>query len=155
MKIPDSGTTMEDGPNSAVSPHNGLGPMSSNQAGLGLSSSTPNVNSGSSNKTGGGDPDGGGNNANGGGGNPQRSPQSYSIPGILHFIQHEWARFEMERSQWDVERAELQVTTLTLTDLFPVFQGSPFHPQSRFHGLQLVCRRATVRLAIGGKCHHL
>jgi len=32
----------------------------------------------------------------------------YSIPGILHFIQHEWARFEMERSQWDVEKAELQ-----------------------------------------------
>jgi len=33
---------------------------------------------------------------------------SYSIPGILHFIQHEWARFEMERAQWEVERAELQ-----------------------------------------------
>ncbi|KAG1667331.1 Striatin-3 [Nymphon striatum] len=32
----------------------------------------------------------------------------YSIPGILHFIQHEWTRFEMERSQWEVERAELQ-----------------------------------------------
>ncbi|XP_039284880.1 striatin-3 isoform X2 [Nilaparvata lugens] len=32
----------------------------------------------------------------------------YSIPGILHFIQHEWARFEMERSQWDVDKAELQ-----------------------------------------------
>lgn len=32
----------------------------------------------------------------------------YSIPGILHFIQHEWARFEMERSQWEVEKAEMQ-----------------------------------------------
>ncbi|GFW68326.1 striatin-3 [Trichonephila clavipes] len=32
----------------------------------------------------------------------------YSIPGILHFIQHEWARFELERAQWEVERAELQ-----------------------------------------------
>jgi len=32
----------------------------------------------------------------------------YSIPGILHFIQHEWSRFEMERSQWEVEKAELQ-----------------------------------------------
>ncbi|KAM9809614.1 striatin-like isoform 2-T2 [Syngnathus typhle] len=32
----------------------------------------------------------------------------YSIPGILHFLQHEWARFEVERAQWDVERAELQ-----------------------------------------------
>lgn len=33
----------------------------------------------------------------------------YSIPGILHFLQHEWAHFEVERSQWEVERAELQV----------------------------------------------
>lgn len=33
----------------------------------------------------------------------------YTIPGVLHFIQHEWARFELERSQWDVDRAELQV----------------------------------------------
>lgn len=37
------------------------------------------------------------------------APQ-YTIPGILHFIQHEWSRFEIERSQWDVDRAELQVT---------------------------------------------
>lgn len=37
----------------------------------------------------------------------------YSIPGILHFIQHEWARFEMERSQWEVDRAELQVNNYT------------------------------------------
>lgn len=34
----------------------------------------------------------------------------YSMPGILHFLQTEWARFEMERSQWEVERAELQVS---------------------------------------------
>ncbi|XP_051957105.1 LOW QUALITY PROTEIN: striatin-like [Xyrauchen texanus] len=32
----------------------------------------------------------------------------YSIPGILHFLQHEWARFEVDRTQWEVERAELQ-----------------------------------------------
>lgn len=38
----------------------------------------------------------------------------YSIPGILHFIQHEWARFELERSQWEVDRAELQVHCLLM-----------------------------------------
>merc|ERR1712109_322897 len=37
----------------------------------------------------------------------KQRPQ-YSMPGILHFLQTEWARFEMERSQWEVERAELQ-----------------------------------------------
>ncbi|XP_072123332.1 striatin-3 isoform X2 [Mobula birostris] len=41
---------------------------------------------------------------------PQEEPQrpQYTIPGILHYIQHEWARFEMERAHWEVERAELQ-----------------------------------------------
>jgi len=38
----------------------------------------------------------------------QDSRPSYSIPGILHFIQHEWTRFEMERAHWEIERAELQ-----------------------------------------------
>merc|ERR1711934_584363 len=36
----------------------------------------------------------------------QNFPQ-YSIPGILQFIQAEWSRFELERAQWKVEKAEL------------------------------------------------
>ena len=44
---------------------------------------------------------------------PDEMPrQQYTIPGILHYIQHEWARFEMERAHWEVERAELQVSML-------------------------------------------
>lgn len=66
-------------------------------------------------------PSPGGNGAAGGGGPPAAEgagsaagpelsrPQQYTIPGILHYIQHEWARFEMERAHWEVERAELQV----------------------------------------------
>ncbi|XP_020025375.1 striatin-3 isoform X1 [Castor canadensis] len=62
----------------------------------------------------------GGNGVAGGGGPPASEgagppagpelsrPQQYTIPGILHYIQHEWARFEMERAHWEVERAELQ-----------------------------------------------
>ena len=41
----------------------------------------------------------------------------YSIPGILHFLQHEWSRFEMERGQWEVERAELNVSS-QITNFF-------------------------------------
>uniref|UniRef100_A0A8C9ZU67 Striatin n=1 Tax=Sander lucioperca TaxID=283035 RepID=A0A8C9ZU67_SANLU len=41
-----------------------------------------------------------------GGGEAARA--QYNIPGILHFLQHEWGRYEVERSHWDVERAELQ-----------------------------------------------
>ncbi|KAH8028815.1 hypothetical protein HPB51_019901 [Rhipicephalus microplus] len=57
---------------------------------------------------------------------PAQRPQ-YSIPGILHFIQHEWARFEMERAQWDVERAEFQVSVCCGDALRPCFAslGTP------------------------------
>lgn len=42
-------------------------------------------------------------------GNAQSDVPQYTIPGILHFIEHEWQRFQAERSQWDTDRAELQV----------------------------------------------
>jgi len=51
---------------------------------------------------------GAGQMAKGTAGDDNNVRHQYSIPGILHFIQHEWARFEMERSQWEVEKAELQ-----------------------------------------------
>ncbi|KAM8986064.1 striatin-4 isoform 1-T1 [Ara ararauna] len=31
-----------------------------------------------------------------------------NLPGVLHFIQHEWARFEAEKGRWEAERAELR-----------------------------------------------
>jgi striatin 1/3/4 len=34
---------------------------------------------------------------------------SYTIPGILHYLQHEWSRFEYDRQQWEADRAELLV----------------------------------------------
>lgn len=46
----------------------------------------------------------------------------YSIPGVLHFIQHEYARYELERSQWDVDRAELQVSLRPNPGSFFFFQ---------------------------------
>ncbi|XP_055375621.1 striatin-3 isoform X2 [Condylostylus longicornis] len=54
----------------------------------------------------GGIDDGNGGGAHGN--NTQQTTPQYTIPGILHFIQHEWSRFESERAQWDVDRAELQ-----------------------------------------------
>jgi hypothetical protein len=34
---------------------------------------------------------------------------AYTIPGILHYLQHEWARFDYDRQQWEADRAELLV----------------------------------------------
>jgi len=50
-----------------------------------------------------------GNKQNEDGGNSANRTTHYSMPGILHFLQTEWARFEMDRAQWEIDRAELQV----------------------------------------------
>lgn len=55
----------------------------------------------------------------GGGGSGEATRAHYNIPGILHFLQHEWARFEVQRAQWEVERAELQVKRLRVSDITP------------------------------------
>lgn len=39
----------------------------------------------------------------------------YTMPGVLHFIQHEWSNFELERSHWEIDRAELQVSRRVYT----------------------------------------
>jgi len=51
--------------------------------------------------------------AGGGGGHGFDSLASkleYTLPGVIHFLQQEWKRFEHERNEWSVERAMLQVT---------------------------------------------
>lgn len=40
---------------------------------------------------------------------PEQPISNYTIPGILHFIKHEWSRFEKDKASWEVERAELNV----------------------------------------------
>lgn len=35
--------------------------------------------------------------------------REYSLPGVLHYLQSEWRRFERERNEWAIERAELKV----------------------------------------------
>ncbi|NXD85492.1 STRN protein, partial [Halcyon senegalensis] len=51
---------------------------------------------------------GGGVSASGAAPPVSASRAQYSVPGILHFLQHEWGRFEAERAEWEAERAELQ-----------------------------------------------
>ncbi|KAL3115239.1 hypothetical protein niasHT_011282 [Heterodera trifolii] len=32
----------------------------------------------------------------------------FSMPGVLHFLQQEWGRYELDRAQWEIERTELK-----------------------------------------------
>ena len=51
----------------------------------------------------------------------------YTLPGSLHFLQTEWARFESERSKWDVEKAELEVDIIYIyfCRLFCIYKYIP------------------------------
>lgn len=39
----------------------------------------------------------------------QEGEAGLSLPGILHFIQYEWGRFQAEKCRWEAERDELRV----------------------------------------------
>lgn len=40
---------------------------------------------------------------------PQDGDSGMTLPGILHFIQYEWGRFQAEKYRWEAERDELRV----------------------------------------------
>lgn len=46
------------------------------------------------------------------------SSPSYTMPGVLHFLQSEWAKMESERGLWEIERAELQVLSQSSCSLY-------------------------------------
>jgi hypothetical protein len=33
----------------------------------------------------------------------------YTFPSVLNYLQSEWRRFERERSEWEIEKAEIKV----------------------------------------------
>lgn len=89
MKVPDQfcGSTMED--NSSSASHNDNGQLSGG-ADVPVTNNKHQDSDNASNEE------------------AKDQKAQYSMPAILHFIQHEWARFELERSQWELDRAEYQ-----------------------------------------------
>lgn len=39
---------------------------------------------------------------------PQNGFSNYTFPGILHYLQMEWRRFEKERTEWEIEKSDLK-----------------------------------------------
>ena len=50
---------------------------------------------------------------------PPQSGQDFTLSSVLHFLQTEWRRYERDRNEWEIERAEMRVrlrlTYLVLT----------------------------------------
>lgn len=43
---------------------------------------------------------------------PPPNGQDMSLATVLHYLQSEWRRYERERNEWEIERAEMRVSAL-------------------------------------------
>lgn len=44
---------------------------------------------------------------------PPQNGQDYTLSSVLHFLQTEWRRYERDRNEWEIERAEMRVCRYT------------------------------------------
>lgn len=45
---------------------------------------------------------------------PPLNGQDFTLSSVLHFLQTEWRRYERDRNEWEIERAEMRVRRLVL-----------------------------------------
>lgn len=41
---------------------------------------------------------------------PPQNGQDFTLSSVLHFLQTEWRRYERDRNEWEIERAEMRVS---------------------------------------------
>ena len=44
---------------------------------------------------------------------PPQNGQDFTLSSVLHFLQTEWRRYERDRNEWEIERAEMRVSLVT------------------------------------------
>ena len=44
---------------------------------------------------------------------PPQSGQDFTLSNVLHFLQTEWRRYERDRNEWEIERAEMRVRVVS------------------------------------------
>lgn len=45
---------------------------------------------------------------------PPQNGQDFTLSSVLHFLQTEWRRYERDRNEWEIERAEMRVSRFCL-----------------------------------------
>ena len=43
---------------------------------------------------------------------PPQNGQDFTLSSVLHFLQTEWRRYERDRNEWEIERAEMRVSVV-------------------------------------------
>lgn len=56
---------------------------------------------------------------------PPANGQDLNLSNILHFLQTEWRRYERERNEWEIERAEMRVRVQCVLPILCLF-ASPY-----------------------------
>lgn len=46
-----------------------------------------------------------------------QSPPEMNLANVLHYLQSEWRRWERDRNEWEIERAEMRVSTAVIKQL--------------------------------------
>lgn len=41
---------------------------------------------------------------------PPQNGQDFNLSSVLHYLQTEWRRYERDRNEWEIERAEMRVS---------------------------------------------
>ncbi|KAG2366792.1 hypothetical protein BDR07DRAFT_425178 [Suillus spraguei] len=44
---------------------------------------------------------------------PPQNGQDFNLSSVLHFLQTEWRRYERDRNEWEIERAEMRLSKST------------------------------------------
>ena len=43
----------------------------------------------------------------------KKRDETLTFPNVMHFLQVEWRNFERERNEWEIDKADLKVNTLS------------------------------------------
>ena len=54
---------------------------------------------------------------------PPQNGQDFTLSSVLHYLQTEWRRYERDRNEWEIERAEMRVRL----PLIPIVLFLNFH----------------------------
>ncbi len=65
---------------------------------------------------------------------PPLNGQDFTLSNVLHFLQSEWRKYERDRNEWEIERAEMRVRRPTLTHPAFSFIYVPPGPHSSSRG---------------------
>ena len=65
---------------------------------------------------------------------PPLNGQDFTLSNVLHFLQSEWRKYERDRNEWEIERAEMRVRRLTLPHPTFSFVNAPSGPHSSSGG---------------------